>query len=76
MTPVESVLDRFKKPINLIRKKKNQIRRKIKETMEFSPYRETLTYKLELLNVIQSDMKRICGQYDRRHMNFAKHLKR
>lgn len=44
--------------------------------MEFSPYRVTLEYRLELLNVIQSDIKRICAQIDKRHANYANHLNR
>lgn len=72
----DQTLKRYRDPIKAIRKLKNRIRLKIRNTMEFSPYRVSLEYRLELLNVIQSDMKRICAQIDKRHANYANHLNR
>ncbi len=76
MSRDDETLNRYRDPIKGIRRLKNRIRCKIRNTMEFSPYRVTLEYRLELLNVIQSDIKRICAQIDKRHANYANHLNR
>lgn len=72
----QQAIKEYEHSIFLIRKIKARIRRRIKLAMEFTAYRYTLEYKLELLNVIQGDMKRLCSKHDERHANFANHLNR
>jgi len=69
MTRDAEAIQKYRMPLKNIKKIKARLKARIKSAMEFSPYRQTLEYKLELLNAVESSMRIIAGKVDKRFQN-------